>query len=110
MFQFRNYIIEQDGEHNISLYKIEPVEIREGNDFGAGYKGRGRPTGTFKDEKVHKGFYSTFPGAFERMAGMVMQDLRVEGDASDIEKLTVVLKELKELSIEMRKVALPTDK
>lgn len=110
MFQFRNYIIEQDGEYNISLYRIEPVEIREGNEFGAGYKGRGKPTGTFRDEKVHQGYFSTFPGAFESMAGRVMKDLRVEGSAPDIEKLSEVLKELKELALLMKKVEAPSDK
>jgi hypothetical protein len=109
MFQFRNYIIEQDGEYNISLYRIEPVEIREGNEFGQGWKGRGKPSGKFKDEKVHQGYFSTFPGAFESMAGKVMKDLRVEGDAPDIEKLSLVLKELMALSTEMKKVELPKE-
>lgn len=108
MFKFRDYIIERDDKFNISLYKMVNTEIREGSDFGAGWKGKGRPTGQFEMRKSHIGFYSNFPSCFEKMAGMVMEELKADGDMEDIDKLRTVLKELGELSVSMRKVVIPS--
>ena len=107
MFKFRDYIIERDDKFNVSLYRMINTEIREGSDFGAGWKGKGRPTGQFEMKKTHIGFHNSFPGAFEKMAGMVMEELNTNGGKEDIEKLSAVLKELGELSVSMRKVVEP---
>ena len=108
MFKFREYIIDRDDKFNVSLYKMTNTEIREGSDFGAGWKGKGRPTGQFEMKQVHIGFFNSFSGAFEKMAGMVMEELKDDVEMEDIKKLSDVIKELGELSVSMRKVAEPS--
>jgi hypothetical protein len=93
MFQHGDYIIERDDPHNISLYKNEDVEIREGGGMG---KGPGTPTGRFEKKKVHKGYFSTFGGALGALIEKHCEN------AQNKEELLALLEELNKACLSVK--------
>jgi hypothetical protein len=88
MFTYKNYIIEREDDNNISVYRKETVEIREGGGRG---KGPGTATGKFEEKKVHKSYQSSFSGALEKVLELEMEN------CADVSQIIQKIDEFKNL-------------
>lgn len=70
MFTYKNYIVEREDDNNLSVYRKETVEVREGGGRG---KGPGVATGRFEEKKIHKAFMSNFSGCIEKILELEME-------------------------------------
>lgn len=89
-FYFEGFYIERDDKNNLSLYREEMVPVVKDGTTGRGK--RGEPTGEFKQEKIWKGYYNSFMGAF----GAAIEHLAEEGkDVSGLLKMVEKIEALK---------------
>jgi hypothetical protein len=88
MFKFKNYTIEREDDNNISVYREETVEVREGGGRG---KGPGTATGKFEQKKIHKSYQSSFSGALEKILDLEMEN------CADVSQIIAKIEEFKNL-------------